>query len=47
MSLKSFLKALIPFSRGDATNSTGVPFFGSQNFNLWDSFHTDFGSKIN
>lgn len=42
------LKALanLIFNRGGGTNSSGVPSFG-QNFNLWDEFHADGGSKIN
>lgn len=34
------------FGRGSAVNSVGVPFFG-QNFDLWNEFHADWGSKIN
>lgn len=48
MSLKSFLKSLtsMTFGRGGTQNSVGVPFFG-QNFDLWNDFHGDYGSKIN
>lgn len=48
MNLKSFLKALtsMTFGRGGASNSVGVPFFG-QNFDLWNDFHSDGGSRIN
>jgi HK97 family phage portal protein len=48
MSFKSFLKALtgMTFGRGGTTNSVGVPFFG-QNFDLWNDFHSDGGSRIN